>query len=107
MSEKENRLPHGLELPEGKKSEDMISERHDMVLLFEAKKANPNGDPDAENMPRVQPNTLKGLVTDVCMKRKIRNFFSLYNPDGNLKDKVSVSGYEIFIRENAILEQLM
>ncbi|UJS22457.1 MAG: type I-C CRISPR-associated protein Cas7/Csd2 [Candidatus Brocadia sp.] len=77
-----------------------------MVLLFDAKKANPNGDPDAENMPRIQPNTLKGMVTDVCLKRKIRNFFSLYKTDGNLKDNPE-SGYDIFIKENAILQQLM
>lgn len=107
MSENK-KLPHVLELPEGKKPEDMVSERHDMVLLFEAKKANPNGDPDAENMPRIQPNTLKGLVTDVCQKRKIRNFFSLYKTDGNLIENGSAeSGYNIFIRENAILQQLM
>lgn len=108
MSEKKE-LQHGLlELPNEKKPEDMVSERHDMVLLFEAKKANPNGDPDAENMPRIQPNTLKGLVTDVCQKRKIRNFFSLYMTNGDLiENGSSESGYDIFIRENAILEQLM
>jgi len=97
-----------IELPNGKKASDIVFERHDMVLIFEAKKANPNGDPDAENMPRIQPNTLKGLVTDVCLKRKIRNFFSLYNPDETLKgNNPAINRYEIFIRENAILEQLM
>lgn len=102
-------LHHNLiEIPKGKKSSDIIFERHDMVLIFEAKKANPNGDPDAENMPRIQPNTLKGLVTDVCLKRKIRNFFSLYETDGNLiENNTAESGYNIFIRENAILQQLM
>lgn len=101
-------LHHGLIIPNGKKASDIVFERHDMVLLFEAKKANPNGDPDAENMPRIQPNTLKGLVTDVCLKRKIRNFFSLYETDGNLIENGSAeSGYDIFIRENAILQQLM
>lgn len=95
-------------MPNGKKASDIVFERHDMVLLFEAKKANPNGDPDAENMPRIQPNTLKGLVTDVCLKRKIRNFFSLYKTDGTLiEDGKTTDGYDIFIRENAILEQLM
>lgn len=97
-----------IEIPKGKKASDIVFERHDMVLIFEARKANPNGDPDAENMPRIQPNTLKGLVTDVCLKRKIRNFFSLYKTDGNLNENVSAeSGYDIFIRENAILQQLM
>lgn len=106
MSTDTNELQHGLIVPNGKTASDMVSERHDMVLLFEAKKANPNGDPDAENMPRIQPNTLKGLVTDVCLKRKIRNFFSLYKTDGTLKDSPETC-YDIFIRENAILEQLM
>jgi len=105
MSNKE--LHHNLiTIPNGKKASDIVTERHDMALLFEAKKANPNGDPDAENMPRIQPNTLKGLVTDVCLKRKIRNFFSLYKTDGNLKDSPEI-GYDIFIKENAILEKLM
>lgn len=106
MSTDTNKLQHGLIVPNGKKASDIVFERHDMVLLFEAKKANPNGDPDAENMPRIQPITLKGLVTDVCLKRKVRNFFSLYNTDGTLKDSPETC-YDIFIRENAILEQLM
>lgn len=106
MSTDTNELQHGLIVPNGKTVSDIVFERHDMVLLFEAKKANPNGDPDAENMPRIQPNTLKGLVTDVCLKRKIRNFFSLYKTDGTLKDSPETC-YDIFIRENAILEQLM
>lgn len=106
MSTDTNKLQHGLIVPNGKKASDIVFERHDMVLLFEAKKANPNGDPDAENMPRIQQNTLKGLVTDVCLKRKVRNFFSLYKTDGTLKDSPETC-YDIFIRENAILEQLM
>jgi CRISPR-associated protein Csd2 len=102
------KLHHEIVKLNGKAPSDIVSERHEMVLLFEAKKANPNGDPDAENMPRIQPNTLKGLVTDVCLKRKIRNFFSLYKTDGNLIENGSAeSGYDIFIRENAILERLM
>ncbi|KKO19287.1 MAG: CRISPR-associated protein [Candidatus Brocadia fulgida] len=102
-----NELHHNIvTLPNGKVASGVVTERHDMVLLFDAKKANPNGDPDAENMPRIQPNTLKGMVTDVCLKRKIRNFFSLYKTDGNLKDNPE-SGYDIFIKENAILQQLM
>lgn len=109
MNDETRKLHHKLiKIPDGKKTSDTVFERHDMVLIFEAKKANPNGDPDAENMPRIQPNTLKGLVTDVCLKRKIRNFFSLYNPDETLKGNNSaISGYEVFIRENAILQKLM
>jgi len=94
-------------LPEGRSPSDVVAERHDIVLLFDASKANPNGDPDTGNMPRLQPDTLKGLVTDVCLKRKIRNFFSLYSPDGSLRTGVSNPGYDVFIRENAVLEALM
>ena len=67
-----------IELPGKKQATDVVAERHDIVFLFDAMKANPNGDPDAGNMPRTQPASLKGLVTDVCLKRKLRNFFSLY-----------------------------
>ncbi|RJQ29545.1 MAG: type I-C CRISPR-associated protein Cas7/Csd2 [Peptococcaceae bacterium] len=48
--------------------------RHDFVLLFDVKDGNPNGDPDAGNLPRVDPETMHGLVTDVCLKRKVRNY---------------------------------
>lgn len=51
--------------------------RHDFVLLFDVTDGNPNGDPDAGNMPRVDPETMQGLVTDVCLKRKIRNYVEL------------------------------
>src|SRR5207244_4902117 len=90
-----------------KSADAIVIERHDIALLFDATKANPNGDPDTGNMPRLQPDTLRGLVTDVCLKRKVRNFFSLYNPDGMLRSVPPPTGYEIFIRENAILQQLM
>lgn len=91
-------------LPEGKNATDIVGERHDIVFLFDATKANPNGDPDAGNTPRLQPDSLKGLVTDVCLKRKVRNFFSLYNPDGTLMSDRPHDRYRIFIRENAILK---
>src|SRR2546423_8789428 len=91
----------------GKSATDIVAERHDIVLLFDATNCNPNGDPDTGNMPRLQPDTLRGLVTDVCLKRKVRNFFSLYNPDGMLRSDPPSTGYEIFIRENAILQELM
>src|SRR5947207_4148915 len=48
--------------------------RHDFVLLFDVSDGNPNGDPDAGNLPRVDPETMQGLVTDVCLKRKIRDW---------------------------------
>ena len=50
------------------------SRRHDFVLLFDVMDGNPNGDPDAGNLPRVDPETMQGLVTDVCLKRKVRNY---------------------------------
>lgn len=55
--------------------------RVDFVYLFDVKDANPNGDPDAGNLPRVDPETGDGLVTDVCLKRKIRNYVAMTNPD--------------------------
>ncbi len=95
-------------LPEGKLPHHFVGERHDMVLLIEVAKSNPNGDPDTGNMPRMQPDTMKGLMTDVCLKRKIRNFFSLYNPEGSpLGNESQGEGYRIFIKENAVLQQLM
>ncbi len=59
----------------------------DFILLFDAADANPNGDPDAGNMPRLDGETQHGLVTDVCLKRKIRNYVQLTRPES--------SGYEI------------
>lgn len=73
----------------------VVAERHDIALLFDATNCNPNGDPDTGNMPRLQPDTLRGLVTDVCIKRKVRNFWGL-NPPAS-------SGYGIFIKESAVL----
>jgi len=92
-------------LPAGKRTSDFVAERHDIVFLFDCAKSNPNGDPDTGNMPRIQPDSLKGLVTDVCQKRKLRNFFSLYNPDGTPRpDGATATGYDIFIREASVHE---
>ena len=73
-----------------------INNRYDFVLLFDVKDGNPNGDPDAGNLPRVDPETGNGLVTDVCIKRKVRNYVQLMNK-GN--------GYDIFIKEKGILNR--
>lgn len=54
-----------------------VTKRHDFVLLFDVTDGNPNGDPDAGNLPRVDPETMQGLVTDVCIKRKVRNFVDI------------------------------
>jgi CRISPR-associated protein Csd2 len=74
-----------------------IQNRYEFVYLFDVENGNPNGDPDAGNMPRIDPETSYGLITDVCLKRKIRNFVEIVN--GNQ------SPYEIYIREKAILNQ--
>lgn len=68
--------------------------RHDFLLLFDVADGNPNGDPDAGNMPRVDPETGHGLVTDVCLKRKIRNFVAL--------DKEGIDGYNIYVNDKGI-----
>lgn len=67
----------------------------DFILLFDAKDANPNGDPDGGNLPRMDAETGHGLVTDVCLKRKIRNYVML--------TRHNAPPYEIYVRENAIL----
>ncbi|MFP4642190.1 MAG: type I-C CRISPR-associated protein Cas7/Csd2 [Dehalococcoidia bacterium] len=72
-----------------------IHNRYDFVLLFDVKDGNPNGDPDAGNLPRVDPETGHGLVTDVCLKRKVRNFVQL-GKDGAL-------GFDIYVKEKAVL----
>ena len=72
-----------------------IENRYDFVLLFDVKDGNPNGDPDAGNLPRVDPETGQGLVTDVCLKRKVRNFVQLA--------KGGTPGYDIFVKEKAVL----
>lgn len=74
-----------------------ITHRYDFVYLFDVTDGNPNGDPDAGNLPRVDPETGQGLVTDVCLKRKIRNYVQLLHP--------STDGYEIYVKERAILNQ--
>lgn len=74
-----------------------IKNRYDFVLLFDVKDGNPNGDPDAGNLPRIDPETGHGLVTDVCLKRKVRNFVQLTKGNSN--------GYDIFVKEKAILNK--
>ncbi|MDR1498634.1 MAG: type I-C CRISPR-associated protein Cas7/Csd2 [Puniceicoccales bacterium] len=94
----------------GKNHDAVVVERHDIVLLFDAKNCNPNGDPDTGNMPRLQPDTLTGLVTDVCLKRKIRNFFARYNTNKSLiaeGEKNADPRYNLFIREDAVIERVL
>lgn len=72
-----------------------INNRIDFVYLFDVQDGNPNGDPDAGNLPRVDAETGMGLVTDVCLKRKVRNYVQVSK---DLSD-----GYDIFIKEKAVL----
>ena len=76
-----------------------IQNRYDFVLLFDVQDGNPNGDPDAGNLPRLDPESGHGLVTDVCLKRKVRNYVQLATG--------AKSGYDIFIKEKAILNNLI
>jgi CRISPR-associated protein Csd2 len=67
--------------------------RHDFVLLFDIKDGNPNGDPDGGNLPRTDPETMQGLVTDVCLKRKVRNYIDIvYGEDESTKIYVQDKG---------------
>jgi CRISPR-associated protein Csd2 len=73
----------------------ILTKRHEFVLFFEVENGNPNGDPDAGNMPRIDPETSVGLVTDVCLKRKVRNYVQMVQSDK--------SHYDIYVQENAVL----
>ncbi len=72
-----------------------LQKRYDFVILFDVKDGNPNGDPDAGNLPRVDAESGHGLITDVCLKRKVRNYVSLKETDR--------APYGIFVKEKAIL----
>ena len=75
-----------------------IEKRYDFVFLFDVQDGNPNGDPDAGNLPRIDPQTGEGLVTDVCLKRKVRNFIQMTQNGEH---------HDIFIREKGILNNLI
>lgn len=75
-----------------------VNNRYDFVLLFDVQDGNPNGDPDAGNLPRIDPQSLQGLVTDVCLKRKIRNAIATVSGDR--------AGYELYFQtQDAIYEK--
>lgn len=76
-----------------------LGNKYDFVFIFDVQDGNPNGDPDAGNLPRMDPETGHGIVTDVCLKRKLRNYVQLK------KDKQA--GYEIFVKEKAILNKFI
>lgn len=75
-----------------------VSRRHDFALIFDVTNGNPNGDPDAGNLPRLDPETNHGLVSDVSLKRKIRNYVDLARTGQN--------GHHIYVQEGAILNEM-
>ena len=72
-----------------------IKNRYEFIMLYDVENGNPNGDPDAGNMPRIDPETGHGIVTDVCIKRKIRNYVEMV--------KEGEEGFDIYVRQNASL----
>jgi CRISPR-associated protein Csd2 len=74
-----------------------INNRYEFVYLFDVENGNPNGDPDAGNLPRIDPETGHGLVTDVCLKRKVRNYVEI--------GKQGCQGYNIYVKEKAVLNR--
>lgn len=76
---------------------EAIKNRYEFVVLFDVENGNPNGDPDAGNMPRIDPETGYGIVTDVCLKRKIRNYVETVKEDAK--------GYRIYIKDGVPLNR--
>jgi len=74
-----------------------MNHRYDFTYLFDCKDGNPNGDPDAANAPRIDPQDMHGLVSDVCLKRKVRNFALLA--------KERAPGYDIFVQQGSVLNE--
>ena len=74
-----------------------MNNRYDFVYLFDCKDGNPNGDPDAANSPRIDPQDMHGLVSDVCLKRKVRNYA--------LIAKGGAPGYGIFVQQGSVLNE--
>lgn len=75
-----------------------LNNRYEFILFFDVENGNPNGDPDAGNMPRIDHETNFGLVTDVCLKRKVRNYVDLV--------KQGQDPYDIYVREGSVLNDL-
>jgi CRISPR-associated protein Csd2 len=76
---------------------EIIKNRYEFVLLFDVENGNPNGDPDMGNMPRIDPQTGHGIVTDVCLKRKVRDYVHMV--------KGGEKGYDIYVRSGAVLNE--
>ncbi len=77
------------------------SKRHDFILVYDCQDGNPNGDPDADNMPRTDPETQHGIVTGVCIKRKIRNYFQAWGPTWENPER-----YNLYVKEGAVLNDV-
>jgi CRISPR-associated protein Csd2 len=82
-----------------------LANRYDFVLLFDVRDGNPNGDPDAGNLPRLDAETGHGLVTDVALKRKVRNFVAMTKDQSPRDPQPGEKRFEIYVREKAILNQ--
>lgn len=76
---------------------EAIKNRYEFVLLFDVENGNPNGDPDMGNMPRIDPQTGYGIVTDVCLKRKIRDYVDIV--------KTGKEGYDIYVKDGVVLNE--
>ena len=76
---------------------EAIKNRYEFIILFDVENGNPNGDPDAGNMPRIDPETGCGIVTDVCLKRKVRNYIETVKEDA--------TGFRIYIKEEVPLNR--
>lgn len=74
-----------------------LNKRYEFVILFDVENGNPNGDPDAGNMPRIDPETGHGIVTDVCIKRKIRNYIEVVEGEKQ--------GFDIYVKNGAVLNE--
>jgi CRISPR-associated protein Csd2 len=86
---------------------EAIKNRYDFVFLFDVKDGNPNGDPDQANLPRADAENQEGLVTDVCIKRKVRNYIGLKKSAIENGKTISEEGYDIFIRQGNILAPII
>ena len=80
-----------------------LAHRYDFIYLFDVKDGNPNGDPDAGNLPRLDAETGDGLVTDVALKRKVRNFVAMTHEQDQRDPAEGEKRFEIYVREKAIL----
>ena len=81
---------------------EAIKNKYDFMILFDVENGNPNGDPDADNMPRIDPETNLGIVTDVCLKRKIRNYINVAR---EFKEDLQ-QGFEIYIQSEKPLNAM-